>query len=185
MVDANGDDLMEKINRVAAEMRASVSPSNKKDLGKEPKAACGIEGPARKEGRIVGGVEATEHAWPWQVALFIDDAWFCGGSLISDEWVMTAAHCADGASYFDIMGKSCNSFINKLDLTLHELTFDQPEPTTSAPVRSLTELRSPLSRVRLTPSGTPTASMPTSPSSTCPRRSPSANTSDPHASHRE
>merc|ERR1712060_885265 len=51
MVDANGDDLMEKINRVAAEMRAA-SPSNKKDLG-QPKAACGIEGPAAKEGRIV------------------------------------------------------------------------------------------------------------------------------------
>merc|ERR1711944_34606 len=33
MVDANGDDLMEKINRVAAEMRASASPSNKKALG--------------------------------------------------------------------------------------------------------------------------------------------------------
>merc|ERR1712038_481854 len=91
MVDANGDDLMEKINRVAAEMRASVSPSNKKDLGKEPKAACGIEGPARKEGRVVGGVEATEHAWP------------CGGSIISESYVLTAAHCADGASYFDIM----------------------------------------------------------------------------------
>merc|ERR1719494_1673255 len=99
MVDANGDVLMEKINRVAAQMRAS----NKKDLGKEPKAACGIEGPARKEGRIVGGVEATEHAWPWQVALFIDDAWFYGGSIISENYVLTAAHCADGASYFDIM----------------------------------------------------------------------------------
>merc|ERR1711934_384234 len=80
MVDANGDDLMEKINRVAAEMR----------------------GPAIKEGRIVGGVEATEHAWPWQVALFIDDAWFCGGSIISENYVLTAAHCADGASYFDV-----------------------------------------------------------------------------------
>merc|ERR1712013_749436 len=104
MVDANGDVLMEKINRVAAQMRAS----NKKDLGKEPKAACGIEGPARKQGRIVGGVEATEHAWSWQVALFIDDAWFCGGSIISENYVLTAAHCADGASYFDIMAGAHN-----------------------------------------------------------------------------
>merc|ERR1712183_508498 len=108
MVDANGDDLMEKINRVAAEMRAAASPSNKKDLGQEPKAACGIEGPAIKEGRIVGGVEAHEHAWPWQVALFIDGAWFCGGAIISENYVLTAAHCADGASYFDIMAGAHN-----------------------------------------------------------------------------
>ena len=108
MVDANGDDLMEKINRVAAEMRAAGSPSNKKDLG-APKAACGVEGPAvEKEGRIVGGVEATPHTWPWQVALFIDDAWFCGGSIISENYVLTAAHCADGASYFDVMAGAHN-----------------------------------------------------------------------------
>ena len=70
MVDANGDDLMKKINRVAAEMRANASPTNKKDLGKEALPTCGIEGPAKaKEGRIVGGVEAEEHAWPWQVDL--------------------------------------------------------------------------------------------------------------------
>merc|ERR1712212_1098998 len=106
MVDANGDDLMEKINRVATEMRAA-SPSNKKDLG-QPKAACGIGGPAAKEGRIVGGVEATPHSWPWQVALFIDDAWFCGGSIISENYVLTAAHCADGASYFDVMAGAHN-----------------------------------------------------------------------------
>ena len=70
MVDAKGDDLMKKINRVAAEMRANASPTNKKDLGKEALPTCGIEGPAKaKEGRIVGGVEAEEHAWPWQVDL--------------------------------------------------------------------------------------------------------------------
>ena len=54
---------------------------------------CGLPGPA---GRIVGGEEASPHQYPWMAALFIDDKWFCGGSLISDQWVMTAGHCADG-----------------------------------------------------------------------------------------
>ena len=31
---------------------------------------------------IVGGDEATPHSHPHQVALFIDDMYFCGGSLI-------------------------------------------------------------------------------------------------------
>lgn len=59
-------------------------------------------------GRIVGGVEATEHAWPWQVALFIDNAWFCGGSIISENYILTAAHCADGAGFFDVMAGAHN-----------------------------------------------------------------------------
>merc|ERR1712119_40303 len=69
---------------------------------------CGLENPNGIEDRIVGGHEAAHHEWPWQVALFVDDAWFCGGSLISDEWVMTAAHCADGAGYFDVMAGAHN-----------------------------------------------------------------------------
>ena len=56
---------------------------------------CGLENPGKD--RIVGGHEAAENEWPWQVALFIDDAWFCGGSIISDEYIMTVAHCADGS----------------------------------------------------------------------------------------
>merc|ERR1712179_563212 len=81
--------------------------STKKTTNVDLKATCGIEGPARA-GRIVGGHEAEEHQWPWQVALFIDDAWFCGGSLINENYVLTAAHCADGASYFDIMAGAHN-----------------------------------------------------------------------------
>lgn len=52
--------------------------------------------------RIVGGTEATPHSWPHQVALFIDDKFFCGGSLISKEWVLTAAHCMDGLVFFSV-----------------------------------------------------------------------------------
>ncbi|KAL7643263.1 UNVERIFIED_CONTAM: hypothetical protein RMT77_006554 [Armadillidium vulgare] len=45
------------------------------------------------DAKIVGGQEATPHAYPWQVGIFIDDMYFCGGSLISSEWVLTAGHC--------------------------------------------------------------------------------------------
>merc|ERR1712121_384768 len=62
---------------------------------------CGVAG--EKEGRIVGGEEATPHSYPWMAALFVDGKWFCGGTLISDEWVVTAAHCAKDASEMRVM----------------------------------------------------------------------------------
>ncbi|MCI4387913.1 hypothetical protein PGIGA_G00079470 [Pangasianodon gigas] len=45
--------------------------------------------------RIVGGMEATPGEIPWQVALVHKEKEmvFCGGSLLSDVWVITAAHC--------------------------------------------------------------------------------------------
>ncbi|XP_019208872.1 serine protease 27-like [Oreochromis niloticus] len=49
-------------------------------------------GRAVKNSRIVGGENASPGSWPWQVTLFIDES-LCGGSLITDQWVLTAAHC--------------------------------------------------------------------------------------------
>jgi len=63
----------------------------------------GFCGSAKTSDRIVGGTEAAPNSLPWQVALFIDDQYFCGGSLISPDWVLTAAHCADNATFFNIM----------------------------------------------------------------------------------
>jgi len=44
--------------------------------------------------RICNGSPAANCQFPWQVALLIDNMYFCGGSLISRKWIVTAAHCA-------------------------------------------------------------------------------------------
>ena len=74
--------------------KLNLSKSDSNDVSKD---ICGIEndGHDPRGERIVGGFEAEEHQWPWIVALVIDDTWFCGGALITDDFVLTAAHCAE------------------------------------------------------------------------------------------
>ena len=42
----------------------------------------------------------NKQEFPWQVAVFIDDMYWCGGSLLDDRHILTAAHCADGSVSF-------------------------------------------------------------------------------------
>ncbi|CAL4062686.1 unnamed protein product, partial [Meganyctiphanes norvegica] len=57
----------------------------------------------RSSTRIIGGAEATAHAYPWQVGIWINGGSFCGGSLISDMWVLTAGHCTSSGDSFEIV----------------------------------------------------------------------------------
>ncbi|KAM6220903.1 transmembrane protease serine 11D-like [Rhynchocyon petersi] len=43
--------------------------------------------------RIIGGTKTEEGDWPWQVGLQVNNVHHCGGILISNTWILTAAHC--------------------------------------------------------------------------------------------
>ncbi|KAB5583774.1 hypothetical protein PHYPO_G00099500 [Pangasianodon hypophthalmus] len=61
---------------------------------------CGL---APLNDRIVGGQNAPEGSWPWQVSLQKYGSHFCGGSLINKDWVMTAAHCFSSTRTFGLV----------------------------------------------------------------------------------
>ncbi|EDV35303.2 uncharacterized protein Dana_GF11464 [Drosophila ananassae] len=71
-------------------------------------------------GRIISGKQATTGQFPWQVILKRDewDDLLCGGSIISDTWVLTAAHCGYGFdSLFLIFGSVELNNENALNMT--------------------------------------------------------------------
>ena len=63
---------------------------------------CGIENRNVKEdsNRIVGGWQAWPHEFPWQAYIHLrlnnGKETFCGGSVITNKHILTAAHCTEG-----------------------------------------------------------------------------------------
>ncbi|KAJ3656387.1 hypothetical protein Zmor_015469 [Zophobas morio] len=60
---------------------------------------------ARSNSRIIGGQAAIAGQFPYAAAIYKTTEtgkYFCGGVLVSSEWVLTAGQCVDGAILFTI-----------------------------------------------------------------------------------
>lgn len=53
-------------------------------------SACGQR---HVQGKIMGGTDAPEKKWPWQVSVHYAGFHICGGTIIHEYWILSAAHC--------------------------------------------------------------------------------------------
>ena len=95
---------------------------------------CGlktVDHPTLSGFRVAGGIDAEKSAWPWLVGIASKSVrWIpkCGGSLINEQWVLTAAHCFQNVdAKRNIMGrvKEAREFVARLNE--HNLRLDEGE----------------------------------------------------------
>jgi len=72
-------------------------PCGVQAAGNEPIGVNGTD-------RIVGGIHAKPHSWPWAAAKMAsgDDTVWCGGSLINKRWIVSAGHCFGNSAGFKV-----------------------------------------------------------------------------------
>uniref|UniRef100_A0A3Q3WLR6 pancreatic elastase II n=1 Tax=Mola mola TaxID=94237 RepID=A0A3Q3WLR6_MOLML len=71
---------------------------------------CGLPTNPPVVSRVVGGEDVRENSWPWQISLQYKSGknfyHTCGGTLISNQWVLTAAHCIGSSRTYRVyLGK--------------------------------------------------------------------------------
>lgn len=113
---------------LAIAMVASVSNNTVLAQSTADSQALSIVQPPSLAARILGGADAEEDAYPSMAALIqsgpsaLQDRLFCGGSVVSQRWIMTAAHCVHTSSDRVMAPSSLRAIVGVNDLAL-----DAPE----------------------------------------------------------
>ncbi|XP_010621243.1 serine protease 55 isoform X2 [Fukomys damarensis] len=96
-----------------------------RDSGQQEASGCG-ERPMfdrrTQYSRIIGGVEAGEGEFPWQVSIQVANQHMCGGAILSSWWILTAAHCLNSE---EISPKELHVVVGTNDLTNPHLEIKQ------------------------------------------------------------
>lgn len=111
-------------------------------------AVCGFpSNPIEEEARVFGGSKAQPGNFPWQVFLPQPRG---GGALISDEWVMTAAHVVENQESVDMLINVTN--LEKMDFAI-QLTskqiFIHPDWNVNSAHQSRTNFNNDIALIRL------------------------------------
>ena len=79
------------------ESKFKVDPVPDPSLSKDPRQSVLL--------KIIDGTEAGVNEYPWMVSLQLGGAHFCGGSIINEEWILTAAHCMEFGNIKDFLSR--------------------------------------------------------------------------------
>lgn len=88
-------------------------------------AACGCSNNSQLHSKIIGGQHAKAGTWSWVVSLRVRNRFYCAGSILSNLWILTAAHCFSVA---DDVGANIYR-VEPSDVTVHAGSIHQREET--------------------------------------------------------